>query len=513
LSNNTLSVDSLETKRIGGFSAKDRLSGLVGQIFAYVIALLIPGLVNLLSLALYTRLLSTEAYGRYALVLAVVVIVKMVAFEWLRIGLIRFFQGAQRDGHLPALLSTTIACFIIICLLVSLAWVVFLIFVPVEKALRADLWLGLPLLLAWALFEQILQMNRSALAPIRYGLLSAMRAILGLAVALGFIVLFNQGEKGLILGLVFGTAISALVDLPRWIRRMALRLIKRVLIADLLRYGMPLTVSLSLGIVVYTVDRFLIQYFLGSASVGLYAAGYDLTRQILVLMFMVVNLAAYPLVVRTLEQEGEDAARQQLHKFCIILLMLTLPASVGLALIAHPLSDLFLAKAFRQSAESLIPWIALSTFLMSMKAFYFDLAFHLGFRTGLQIWVMVATTALVIILDVCWIPAYGLMGAAYAAVAAYALALIICVGLGRKAFRLPFPVSDFGRIALATLFMAVVLVAIPKHNSSWVMLCTMVCLGAVVYTLIVWLTDVGEVRRHLASILQRLSITFRQKTR
>ena len=141
------------------------LSILIRHVFSYVPARLIPGLLNFLSLALYTRWLSAEAYGRYAFVLALVGLVQVVAFWWLRLGLLRFFQSAQRVQRFPVLLSTTTAGFVIACLLVSLTWGIILSYVTVYQALKTALWLGLPLLLVQALFEQILEMNRAALAP------------------------------------------------------------------------------------------------------------------------------------------------------------------------------------------------------------------------------------------------------------------------------------------------------------------------------------------------------------
>ena len=90
--------------------------GLPRQILLYAPALLIPGLLNFVALALYTRLLSPEAYGRYAFALAVVVFVKIVGFGWLSLGMSCFFQGAHRDGRLSVLLSTAMAGFLIISL-------------------------------------------------------------------------------------------------------------------------------------------------------------------------------------------------------------------------------------------------------------------------------------------------------------------------------------------------------------------------------------------------------------
>jgi O-antigen/teichoic acid export membrane protein len=434
---------------------------------------------------------------------------QMVAFSWLRLSLFRFFQGAQRDKSLPVLLSTATGGFVITCLLVLLIWVTMLRFVPVDEALRDALWLGLPLLLVYALFEQLLEMNRAALSPARYGLLAVSRAMLSLAAALSFIALLDQGERGLLLGLIFGTAVAVLIDAPRWITQVTLRLVERVLAVDLLRYGMPLTVTVSLGFIVSTSNRFLLQYFLGAEALGLFAVGYDLANQTLTMLFMVINLAAYPLVVRALEQAGEDSARGQLRQYSIALAGLALPASAGLALIAQPLAAVLLGEAFQQVAGQLMPWIALSAFLRGVKAYYFDLAFQLSLRTDLQIWAVAAAAVVNIAFNMWWIPTHGLLGAAYATVAAHALALVISAGLGSKIFSIPFPASELSRIALATLCMAIVLWLVP--GGGWIRLGTMVVSGVTAYTMAVWLMDVGHVRRRLAFALRRFRSTSERK--
>jgi O-antigen/teichoic acid export membrane protein len=513
LSDDALSIEEPRVKGANGFSPQTKVSGLTHQILAYMPALLIPGLVNFLALALYTRLLSAEAYGRYAFVLALVVSVKMVGFEWLRLGLFRFFQGAQRDGRLPMLLSTTMVGFLIISLLVSLVWVAVLSLIRIDEELRSVLWLGLPLLLIWGLFEQILQISRAAIAPARYGLLSASRAVLCLGASLCFIRVLGQGESGLMLGLILGTAVPTLADLARWVGQMTPRLVERALATDLLRYSMPFVAIFSLDFIPSVSNRFLLQHFLGSEAVGLFAAGYDLANQTVTMLFIILNLAAYPLVVRALEQAGKDAAREQLRQYSIILFALALPTSVGLAFIAQLLSTVVLGEAFRQVAGQLMPWVALSTFVMGAKAFYSDLAFQLGLRTKLQIWAVAAAAMLNVFLNLWWIPIYGVMGAVWATCAAYTLALVTSLELGRKVFPLPFPISEFGRIALATLLMAIVLLLVPRASDGWIGLGIMVGLGAAAYMAAIWFVNVGQVRRHVALALRQLVSTCSAEAR
>jgi len=466
------------------------------QILIYAPGLLIPGLVNFVAMASYTRLLSAEAYGRYAFALAVAVMIKMVMFDWLRLGLFRFFQGAQRDARLPALLSTTMAGFVIVSLLVTCGWVGALSFTPIaDKELVPVLWLGLPLLLIYALFEQMLQINRAAIAPVRYGLLSVTRAVLCLGAALCFIIVLGQNESGLMLGLILGTLVPTLTDLARWGVQMTPRLVDRLLATDLLRYSVPLAVVCSLDFIPSVSNRFLLQHFLGSEAVGLFAAGYDLGNQTVMMLFVSLNMAAYPLVVRFLEHAGKDAARVQLRKYSIALFALALPGSVLMAFMAQPVATLVLGEAFREVGGRLIPWVAMSTFVMGAKAFYFDLAFQLGLRTKLQIWTVAVEAALSVVLGLWWIPVYGVMGAVWATCVAYTLASVVSLGLGRKVFPLPFPAWDLVRIGLATLLMAMVLALAHRVSDGWIAFGAMVGLSGIVYGVAIWLMDVDHIRQ------------------
>ena len=84
-------------------------------------------------------------------------------------------------------------------------------------------------------------------------------------------------------------------------------------------------------------------------AAGLYAVGYDLAQQSLVMLMMVVNLAAYPLAVWSLEEKGVQAAQTQLKQNCTLLLAIAMPAAAGLVILAQYCSR-HIGEAFRQSA-------------------------------------------------------------------------------------------------------------------------------------------------------------------
>ena len=124
-------------------------------------------------------------------------------------------------------------------------------------------------------------------------------------------VWLGLGPIGLIAGLCLGMLITLAQPLAAGWRQARLDLCDWVLLRRLTRYGAPLAVTAALSFMIAGSDRLLIGWLLGDRSVGLYAVGYDLANSSLGVLLMVVNLAAYPLAVRALEERGEAAARRQ----------------------------------------------------------------------------------------------------------------------------------------------------------------------------------------------------------
>jgi O-antigen/teichoic acid export membrane protein len=58
---------------------------------------------------------------------------------------------------------------------------------------------------------------------------------------------------------------------------------------------------------------------------------YDLTGFSIGLLLMIVNLTAYPLVIRAMQDHGAEQARRQLVANLTALLAVGLPATIGLA--------------------------------------------------------------------------------------------------------------------------------------------------------------------------------------
>ena len=483
-------------------STKSHKSEFAKQTLFYLPAIILPGLFNFLSIIVYTRLLSADAYGRYAYLIAVLTTTKTVIYEWLVLGVFRFYQGQKRKKRLPELLSTSMIGFIVISIIISIVWVIGGLVINFnDMRLGKVLWMGLPLLIIWAMYDQVLHLNRASIKPIRYGAISASRAIISFGIAIFLLHFTNLSELSVVLGLTFGTLLPILFDLPNWLKKANGFKIDKKLNIALLKYGLPLAITAIIAIVATTSDRFLIKHFLESKSLGLFAAGSDLANQIVTLLFMMINLSIYPLLIKSAEKFGYKETREKFKQYSIYLFAVTVPATVGLIVLAGPIAKSILGQSFRDAAIQLIPWIAVASFLRGFTAFFYDLSYQISYRTDLQIWPVAGAGLINIILNIIWIPKFGLIGAAYAAVCSSIIELIISFILSMKVYPLVFSLVDLIKISISTFVMAISLNFVTGEGLGGLIL--QIFFGASVYSVIAWILDVGKVQKFSFSLIIR----------
>jgi O-antigen/teichoic acid export membrane protein len=428
----------------------------------YLAARGLPGAVNFLAIALYTRLLDPVIYGKYTLVLAGIGLADALLFQWLRLGLLRFLPGTG-PGRSRFLHTVRVLFLRAAALGIPVAAAAWFLLRDRELALLSGLALGLLWLQAW--FELNLELVRTQLSPVRYGLLAATRAVL----SLGFAVLFitaGWGVAGILLALALGMTVPYLVFGVRreWSMRDSAGFSSE-LGRKLFRYGLPLTFTFALGFIVSTSDRFLLAWLAGTGSTGLYAASYDLSQFTIGMIMMVINLAAYPLIVRAMEEQGPAAARSQLRSSALLLIAVGLPAAAGLSALAPGVAAVIIGPGFRAAAVGIIPLISLAAFIAAFKSFHVDVGFQLGDRTGPQAWVMLVAALLNMALNLWWIPLAGITGAVWGTVVSYLAGLLLSWLLVRRIFPVPAPPAVAWKAVAATGVMVLVLMRLPVADS------------------------------------------------
>jgi len=93
---------------------------------------------------------------------------------------------------------------------------------------------------------------------------------------------------------------------------------------------------------------------------------------------------------------------------------------------------------------------------------------------------------------------YGVLGAAYATLAAYMAALLVSIFLGKRAFVLPVPVVDTVKIILSTLVMGLAMRMITFGGNIYIELLVSGLIGGLSYLLSIIVLGVVGTRNFLS---------------
>lgn len=433
----------------------------------YILAKLIPGLMAFAALSIYTHLLSPEEYGLYTLIFSGVVFIHNVIFNWLSSGTLRYWSSSSYSY--TEFTNTLAVSFLRIS---ALIFIIVLLGIAFNWGQPQIVWIicAYLFLMALALFTITQNIFSAGIKPAFYAYLTISYSIL--ALSLGSLLSYmGFGASGVIFGIAIGTAIPAIfvfrkIWLPFNAKEFNPELFKR-----LLTYGLPLAAAALVEEITKVSDRFMLAGFKGKADAGLYAVGYDLSGNSILMIMAALNVAAYPVIIKLLDTDGVKAATDYFRYYIILLFAVSIPAVVGLNLVGPNLVHLLIDIEYQQPVIFLLPWITVAIFLLGLQVFYFDLSFQLGQKTIASVKIAVVIAVINIALNYFLIPEMGIHGAAIATLSSFAIGCLMSAYFGQKYFSLPFPVNDVIKIIFSTLVMFACLWWIKDYQGwGWLML-------------------------------------------
>lgn len=460
----------------------------------YILAKVIPGLMAIVALSLYTHFLSPEEYGLYTLILSGTVLLHSVLYDWLTAGTLRFWYSKKYSQLV--FMDTLAVSHIRISLLLFLIAILLVVYSYFFGGLEIS-WIlsSFAFLLALALFYITQSLFTVKLKPLSYAYLTISYSIiaLGLGTTLAY---FGYGATGVIIGITVGTFIPALFVFKTTWKPFDKNNYDKDLAKKLLTYGLPFASAALLEELTKVSDRFMLAWLHDKSQAGLYAVGYDLSGNTIIVLMTAINLAAYPAIVKLLESEGKGAAMAYFRQYAIFLLGISIPAVIGLNLVGPDIVYLLIDEQYQKSVIFLLPWITLAVFMMGLQATYFDLSFQLGqyVIAIVKIGIVIATFNL--LLNYWLIPDMGMQGAAIATLSSFMLGSILSAVLGRRCFKLPFPFIEFLKILISSLVMGFCLWWL-KDLRGWGWLILQLLVGIASYFIMIVSFNILNIRSHL----------------
>jgi len=476
------------------------------SVLAYIPVNIANVIVSFGAIAILTRLFTAAEFGRYAIAMITMLAFHMAFLTWVEAAMARYLARADREGNIPTHLKTL---YTYGALTVGIVWVLTMLglyFLPLHSGMKMALIFALTSTCI-QLFQNLgLEAHKAALRIARYSTTYSARQILGFVFGITLILLTPLREAAPFIGIILAVTLCLMVDLPFMLRRMKGGHVEQARIKHYFAYGMPISISLILTYTLASGDMYIISALMGDASAGEYNAGYNLANRSLDMLFIWIGMAVTPLAVVALEKEGLEKSRSLMKDYGAALLWITMPAATGIALVAEP-AGFILGESVRAGAVKIMPLIAFAGVLNGLISYYAERAFTLSGHTKMFVWALIPPVIVNIVLNFLLIPTYGLMGAVYATVAAYALGLVMAIVIGRRYYPLPIPVKAFLQISFACALMAVVVLALPISDSmpDIAELLIKAGVGVIVYGLVCVATNAANCRELMKTFVLKFT--------
>ena len=429
-------------------------------VWGYLPANIVQAVVGFLTIVVFTRVLSADDYGRYALAFSVMTLAHVAAFSWIEAAMARFWAAQSTDHdraeHISSLYRSTFwigGAFLLVSLLTVAVW-------PMDTGFKLAVAAGLvgaPV----RCFTKLAQERFRAAGEVRKAaMLDIGMALGGFGVGVGF-AYAGAGGASPLLGLLIAPLFALPFVLPGELKLGAGGQVSRSRLRGYAGFGYPIAASLALALVLASTDRFLLAHFMDEAAVGAYHAGYSIANRTLDVMFIWLGAAGAPAMVMALERGGHADLRREARGQADLFVLIGLPSAVGIALVARPMAEFMIGEDLRFAAAQVTPWIAAGAFLSGVTVYYLNQAFTLARKTHLTLIAMAVPALVNVVLNLILIPRFGVVGAAWSTTASLAIGAIASALLAPASMRLPLPWESLIRCGLASAAMAGVVLLLP----------------------------------------------------
>ncbi|HEX6750629.1 MAG TPA: oligosaccharide flippase family protein [Longimicrobium sp.] len=417
----------------------------------YGAGLMLGKLASFLMLPVYTRFLSTADYGVLELLGMTIDVIAMIAGVGLASGVFKFYSELSGEADRRKLLATAALGSTALALVTALAGM------ALAGPLNQLVFRGASDPQYFRIFF-LIYFFQSAAAPGLLLMRIRERSVLFVAANLAtlvaqlslniwFLVFRGMGLEGVMLGNALVSGASALALGAYTVRHVGVAF-SLPRFRQLARFGAPLIV-VSLGSFVLTFsDRYFLNWFTDTASVGVYALAYRFS-------FVLSTLTVVPFSQVWEPRRFEVARRPDAGEvYRRMFLYYSLVLVGGAALMTAVIRDVLAVMAAPEflPAHRVVPLILVATILQQWAA-YACVGLYLRSRTGVLAWVSVASVAVTLLLNALLIPRFGMMGAAWATIGAYVLRFGLTYAFSQAAYRIHYP---WARVSvLVMLFLGV----------------------------------------------------------
>jgi O-antigen/teichoic acid export membrane protein len=478
---------NLYTKELFIETIQDKTYSVFGkQIVAVIIANVIILVIAFFQIPIVTRGLGLELYGIWALIVTAIDLIVPFCLLSFSLGIIRFLAGEKdlikiKEDFFSAY-STVMITGTVFSLIFFLLSDLISLYIFKNPAASYYIKLSSILILLNSLFPLTLSFFRR---ESKVGIYNTLNVSLNILI-FGLLIIFlfkGYGLEGVVLASIIGTLAVNAIGCFIIIRQVGFHRPRFKNMRAYLKWGIPLTPNSMILWIIQASDRYVISFFLGASSSGIYNAAYGIGSYASFVLWP-LGIVLFPKVSK-LYNEGNIIECKNYFKYSLkYLMLLTIPAAAGLSMLGKPLLHILTTPEFI-SGFSVIPLIAFGSVMFCIYQINSYVIFLIG-KTHLNIRLLGIGAILNFGLNLILVPHLGITGSGLASFLANTFITTITIIITRKYFAYDPSLIFLSKALLSSGIMSIVIWVI-KPESIFMVLLSIIA-GIIVYFGILILT-------------------------
>jgi O-antigen/teichoic acid export membrane protein len=423
-----------------------------GDVLRYLPSVVVPALMSVAFITVFTRIFDPAAFGRYTVVYVTCAILTPLWSGWISQAVIRYLPRYRAGGKIDEFKSMMSALLLaVILVLTALLVLAYPLVGGVLGPYQPYYLPGAVMVVAGVAYQALRALFQANLQSGAYARAEVLFSIGRLAFALVFVLLVARDAVGLIAGPAVSYSLLAIAMIP-WHRLPAAvarhqRAFRLTLLPQFLRYGIPL-IGWMIGVRLLEMsDRYILGYLRGPEQVGVYAANYGIAAMGISMVATPVLLAAHPLIFGAWEEGGRSHIQDLVRQFSRYYLLAAVPLTAFVVVFAGDIAAVLLGESFR-GGHPVVPVVFLGLMLWNL-GFYGHKSIKLFEKTGLMFLLVCVCAAVNIGLNFALVPAYGYMGAAVATLIAAGMYPVMVYAVTWRYLPWKVPWASLARIVVA----------------------------------------------------------------
>jgi O-antigen/teichoic acid export membrane protein len=265
-----------------------------------------------------------------------------------------------------------------------------------------------------------------------------------------FLLKMGYGLLGVIAATLLVQGSIFLISLLMIISQIGFVIPRFTYIKEYLQFSLPLTPNSLIRWITESSDRYMVTYFLGLRSVGVYSAACSI-GSLIQLFVSSLQLILLPELSKLFDENKTDEVRIYMSHSLRYFLLISIPAVFGLSALAKPLLGILTTDDFL-SGWFVIPIIAFSGLLAGIFQIFVNTMLLIK-ETKTTTYINIVAAVSNVLVNLLLIPSIGIVGASLSTLFSYFLMAVLCMHISLKHFKLDFYLHDIVKSVLSSITM------------------------------------------------------------